>query len=410
MKQRIKVSLNRVKIDYNKIVNYLIMLYALILPLSRAGVVFVSALLLIVWILEGDFRRKYLLLSQSKVVMALGLFIVYNIISFLWSDNLINAFEYVKKYWYFTPMLVMLTSLKKELIAKTLSLFILGMFISEIIAYGVYFELWEFKRATPQNPTPFMHHIEYSIFLAFTSLVLLGRIFREARIRYRFIYGLFFMTITGNLFLTAGRTGQLAFIVGLFVLAMTSFKNKIKAFLIFTSLSVGLLGIAFNVSTTFHERVMTAKMSMTSVVEEGKYCTSWGSRIGAWMVSKDIIEAHPIVGIGIDDNMQAFYSLIVTKYPEMVCSGITLVHMHNQYLQILTQTGLIGLVLFLAIFYRLGALQIKSYEYRQMKYIYLSVTLFAFISEVLLHRQFGMALFALIVGILLAQYRVENEA
>ena len=84
--------------------------------------------------------------------------------------------------------------------------------------------------------------------------------------------------------------------------------------------------------------------------------------------------------------------------------------MHNQYLQILTQTGLVGLFLFLAIFFYIAKLEIRNKEYKQMKAIYLSVTLFAFVSEVLLHRQFGMALFALIVGILLAQHRVENEA
>jgi len=386
------------------------MVYAFILPLSRAGVVFLSGVLLIIWLLEGEFKRKYLLFSKSKIIIALGLFILYNIISFLWSDNIVNAFEYVKKYWYFFPMLIIFTSIKKELISKALSLFILGMFISEIIAYGVFFELWEFKRATPQNPTPFMHHIEYSIFLAFTALILLGRIFSEESVKYKLIYTPFFITITGNLFLTAGRTGQLAFIVGLFILAMTSFKNKIKAFFIFTVLSVGLLGIAFTFSSTFHDRIMTAKTSLVDVVKQEDYCTSWGSRIGAWVVSQDIIREYPIIGIGIDDNMQEFYRLIERKYPAMVCSDIdVLVHMHNQYLQILTQTGAIGLALFLLIFYMIGKLEIKDSEFKQMKYIYLAVTLFAFVSEVLLHRQFGMALFALVIGLLLAQNRVEDE-
>jgi len=388
----------------------MIVAYAFVLPLSRAGVVLISVLLIVLWLLEGHFRRKYFLLSKSKIIMAIALFILYNVISFFWSDNLNNAFEYVKKYWYFFPMLVIFTSIKKEYIPKTISAFILGMFVSEIIAYGVFFELWHYRKATPQNPTPFMHHIEYSIFLAFTSLVLLGRIFREEAIRYKIFYSIFFITITGNLFLTAGRTGQLAFILGLFVLAMVTFKNKIKALFIFAVLSVSLLGLAFTWSNTFHDRIITAKRSLVNVAEQGNYCTSWGSRIGAWKVSREIIEDYPIIGIGIDDNMQAFYRLIGSKYPEMICGGNTLVHMHNQYLQILTQTGLVGLFLFLAIFFYIAKLEIRNKEYKQMKAIYLSVTLFAFVSEVLLHRQFGMALFALIVGILLAQHRVENEA
>jgi len=403
------VALNNKNIAYNKYINYLIIIYAFLLPLSRAGVVFLSGVLVLVWLIEGKFQEKYQLLKQSHIILALFVFIVFNIVSFMWSDNIPNAFEYVKKYWYFLPMLVIFTSIQKEYIAKTLSAFILGMFISEIIAYGVFFELWHFKHATPQNPTPFMHHIEYSIFLAFTALVLLGRIFREKDIRYKILYSIFFTTISGNLFLTAGRTGQIGFILGLFVLAMVSFKNKFKAFIISMLLGAFILSVAFSLSSTFHNRMMMAQNSLLNSIEAKKYCTSWGSRIGAWVVSKDMIRSHPIVGIGIDDNMQEFYKLIKAKYPEMICNEKPLVHMHNQYLQILTQTGMIGLILFLLIFYMIAKLEIKSYEFRQIKYIYLTVVLFAFVSEVLLHRQFGMALFALIVGLLLAQNRVENE-
>ncbi len=401
---------NKMKyIKYNQYINSLIVMYAFLLPLSRAGVVFFSMLLIILWVLEGNFKVKYLLLSNNKVIVALVVFIIFNLLSLFWTDNIPIALQYVKKYWYFSPLIIIFTSIKKEYIPKTLSAFILGMFISEVISYGVFFELWQFKNVTPENPTPFMHHIEYSIFLAFTALVLLGRIFNAEEIKYKLLYAVFFITITGNLFLTAGRTGQLAFILGLFVLAMISFKNKFKAFLIFTVLSTFFLGIAFNFSSTFNERVMTAKNSLVNVVEESNYCSSWGSRIGAWIVSTDIITEHPVLGIGIVDNMQEFYNIINTEHQEMICSGNTLVHMHNQYLQILTQLGAIGLVIFLSIFYMLARLKLKEKEYRNIKYIYLTVVLFAFVSEVILHRQFGMALFALVIGLLLAQNRIENE-
>ena len=65
------------QINYNQTINYLIVAYAFILPLSRAGVVFLSALLVLLWILEGDFKKKYLLLSQSKVIQALLAFILF---------------------------------------------------------------------------------------------------------------------------------------------------------------------------------------------------------------------------------------------------------------------------------------------------------------------------------------------
>lgn len=396
-------------ITYNQYINALIVTYAFMLPLSRAGIVFFSMLLIILWVLEGNFKEKYSLLSKSKFILALVIFILFNLLSLFWTDNVPIALQYVKKYWYFSPLIIIFTSIKREYIPRTLSAFILGMFISEVISYGVFFELWQFKNVTPENPTPFMHHIEYSVFLAFTALVLLGRIFNAEEIKYKLLYAVFFITITGNLFLTAGRTGQLAFVLGLFVVAMISFQNRLKAFFIFSVLSVTFLGLAFNFSSTFNERITTAQTSLVNVVEKSNYCSSWGSRIGAWMVSTDIIAEHPIVGIGIVDNMQEFYNIINTEHQEMICSGNTLVHMHNQYLQILTQLGAIGLIIFLSIFYMLSRLKFKDGEYRNIKYIYLTIILFAFVAEVILHRQFGMALFALIVGLLLSQNRVENE-
>lgn len=401
--------LSKIHLDYNTYLNNLIVFYAFLMPLSRASVVLFSALLLIFWVLEGDFERKYKLLFNNKVIIALLLFILLNIVSVLWSDNTQEAFIYVGKYWYFLPILVLYTSLKKAYIPKVISAFIFGMFISEMISYGIFFELFHFNDTTPQNPSPFMHHIEYSIFLAFTALILLSRIFNEGDVKYKLLYTFFFITISGNLFLTAGRTGQFAFVLGLFVLALLSFQNKIKAFLISLMLTFIIIGVAFNVSKTFNERVMVGKDNLVNVVKNRDFCTSWGGRVGAWILSKDIIAQSPLIGVGPVDNMKEFHALIDKKYPEMACMHMSFMHIHNQYLQIFTQLGLLGLIVFLGMFYFIGTLPLQAGEYRNIKYIYLTVLLFAFMSEVLIHRQFSMGLFALIVGVLLAEYRAENE-
>jgi len=346
---------------------------------------------------------------QTKVILALFAFLFFNICSLLWSDEIYNAYNYLLKYWYFLPMIVIFTAIQKIYIAKVLSAFILGMFISEIISYGVFVELWTFKHATPQNISPFMHHIEYSIFLAFTALIVLGRIFASAQFKYKFMYSFFFMSITGNLFLTAGRTGQLAFIMGILVLAFIHFKNKLKAFLIFSLLSIGILGSAFNLSETFHTRILDAKINFINALEKEIYCTSLGARMGAWIVASDIIKENPILGVGIIDNMTVFHSKIDEKYPKMKCMHNSFMHMHNQFFQISTQLGLLGLFIFLFLFYSILKIPLLSQEYKNIQYVYITVILCAFIPEVLFHRQFSMALFALIIGLLLAQNRSENE-
>ncbi len=396
-------------VDYSQYINYIAVAYAFTLPLSRAAISLFGILFIVLWILEGNFKKKYVFLIQSKMVLALLAFLFFNILALLWSDDVVKALSYIKKYWYLIPILVMLTSLKKEYIPKIVSAFILGMLISEVISYGVFFELWQFKYATPTNLSPFMHHIEYSIFLAFTALLLLGRIFNNGTIGSKIFYTLFFITVSGNLFLTEGRTGQFAFIFGLFVLAMISFRNRFKSISIFLVLAGIMLILAFNLSTTFHDRTIMGKESLISVVQNEDYCTSLGSRVGAWIISKDIVIHNPALGVGIYDNMREFHTIIDEKYPKMQCMHNTFMHVHNQYLQVLTQLGFVGLFFFLAIFYSLVKLPIDNRELKNMKYVYLTILLFAFMAEVVFHRQFSMALFTLVAGLLLAQNRIENE-
>jgi O-antigen ligase len=389
---------------------YLTLLYALTLPLSRAAIVFFSILLILLWLIQKKPKESYQRVFSNRVIIALVSFLLYNLLSLFWSDDIINGFDYILKYWYFLPMIVIFTTIKKSQIPSVLSAFLIGMFISETISYGVFFELWTFKRATVENISPFMHHIEYSIFLALTALIILERILSNPSIKTKLFYGLFFLTVTGNLFLTAGRTGQLAFILGILILALTSIKNRLKAITLFTLLSTSLLVSAFYLSNTFNQRITDAKDNFIHAVVNQYYCTSLGARIGAWIIATDIIKEHPIVGVGIVDNMTRFHEIIDEKYPEMKCLHVAFMHMHNQFFQIATQLGILGLTLFLWIFYEILRLPIASKPYRHLKYFYIAMLLFAFLPEVLLHRQFSMALFALIAGILLAQSKEADDA
>lgn len=397
------------ELDYTKYINILAVAYALVLPLSRAGISLLTAFLIALWFFEGNFKTKIISVLSNNVIKIILLFLLLNLLSLLWTDYFLESLNYIKKYWFFSPLVIFYTSLNKEFIPRVLSAFILGMFISEIISYGVFFDIWSFMHATSENPSPFMHHIEYSVFLALTGLILLGRIFNTDEMKYKLMYILFFVTVSGNLFLTAGRTGQFAFIIGLFVLASISFKSKFKAFIISMGLTVVIIGIAFNISETFQERLIIGKNNLVNVVQKADYCTSWGGRVGSWIVSKEIIKENPLLGVGLIDNMKAFHSIIDTKYPEMKCMHQSFMHTHNQFLEVLTQIGMAGLLIFISIFYMLIKLPITKGEYRNIKFIYVSVLIFAFIPEVIFHRQFSMALFALIVGLLLAQYRIENE-
>jgi len=396
--------------NINIYIGYLAIVYAFILPLSRAGIGIVGALMLILWIIDGNFKAKLSRYLDNRVTRYLIIFISLVFISLLWTkiENIKIALDIDRRYWYLFPLFIFFTTLPKEYLSKVLSAFILGMFVSEIIAYGVFFDLWEFGRATKSDPSPFIYHTEYSVFLAITSLILLNKIFYQNNLKVKFFYTIFFLTVTGNLFLTNGRTGQLAFLFGLFTLSIISFKNRLQALIIFLLISTMVFTAGFNFSKTFHNRIILAKVNLFNSVKKQDYCTSVGNRIGAYIVAWDIIKKNPIFGVGYQDNMDKFREIVKDKYPLMKCMYY-LPHFHNQFLQIWTGGGVISLIAFLFIFYYLYKLPIKNVEWSNIRYIFLSINLMSFIPELPWGVQFSLSLTALFIGLILAQYRAENE-
>jgi len=405
------------KFDAGEILNYLYVLYAFTLPLSRASTAIATALILILFIFSPEQRRKVVDIWRMPAAKWIVIFVFYYFLSLLITTTPGHSWEqwkeglrYLVPYLYLLPAGVMAVTMKKHYLVIVLSAFLAGMLVSEILSYLIYFGIWEKKRflISALNPTPFMHHIQYSTFLALTALLLLDRIIREVHRRYQLFYALFFFAVVGTLFLINGRTGQVAFLLGLFVLAFAQFKNKIKALTIALLLTVVVIGGAYSLSENFRGRVQVAQSDIVNMVENNNYQTSLGYRVGVTILSFPLIEKHPILGTGVVDTMQ----MIRDGACECFANDYWLKranHLQNQYLQILVEIGLVGLGLLLVMLYRVARIPLQSEAYRNLKIILMSVFLFTMFSDIQLHIQFTAGLFALITGVLLAQSRVEQE-
>ena len=218
---------NKIKFDVEKILYYLIFAYAFFIPISRAGIGVFSVLLILIWLFKPTFKEDIKYLKSNKFVIVFVFFILYSFVGSLWSDDILYAMNYVKKYWYYLPIFVIATTLKREQISYVFSAFLLGMLISEVISYGIFFEWWQWKNCIPLNPTPFMNHIQYSYFLVFAAFVLLYEALSHEEGKKRFIYGLFFITMTSNIFINAGRISYITFIVGLVLFFFLKVKSKL---------------------------------------------------------------------------------------------------------------------------------------------------------------------------------------
>jgi O-antigen ligase len=245
-----------------------------------------------------------------------------------------------------------------------------------------------------------MHHVLYSIFLAVTTILLLWQLFDQnisAKIK---AFEFFFLTSTTiNLFLNGGRTGQLAFLLAIFVFTVTYFGFQ-KKYLLRTFIGVTiLLTLAYQFSPIFHARVHQG-LSDIKGIAKGNLNNSWGLRIAMKKVVLEIIKDHPLLGVGVGDVLNEFRHYQKNSDMKQYRFLSTTTHVHDQFLQIVLQTGLIGLVFFILFLYHLFKTDYGDPFTKAIAYSILTIFIFSFFTDVPL-RSFTAGLFGFIVGYLL---------
>jgi O-antigen ligase len=391
------------KLNFDYLYFYTTITLAFLLPLAKGVISSFTILLALIWLIEGDYKRKLYEIISSKLLLAFLAFLAFSFLSILWSDNLHTAFNVAKKDLFWLVIFILATSLKKERIQPVITAFIVGMFVSEIIAYGVFFELWTFKKATPQNPTPFMNHIDYSVYMAFTAILLLNRIFaNHYSNREKIIFTLLFLTVVGNLFLTEGRTGQIALLISIAVMSIIHFKLSFKSLALCTFLLLALFTSAYNLSNSFKEKTNT---TYNNIQRTGNldFNNSFGIRIAYWITTYSIVKESPVIGVGLGDYIDETKKEIeLNNYPyfdDYVKTFLSEHHPHNQYLLVVLQMGLIGLFLLFYLFYRILKQDMEDPETKELSILFVTIFLTASLADPPLLKQFQLSLFILFTGL-----------
>jgi len=387
---------------YSELLNILFVVYALLLPFSNAFSTHTGPyLLLFFWVLEGDFGRKLAKIRSEKAVWFLLLFFFINLLSMLWTTNIHEGIYNLKFYFAITVVFITFyTSMKERYLLPVIFAFLIAMFISEVVSYGVFLEWWTTKHSSPSMPTPFMHHVPYSIFLVVTIFLLLGQILnKKISLSLRIFEAIFLLSATVNLFINGGRTGQLAFIFALFVFVISYYGTKIKYIVLTFCVLLLVFVSAYMFSPVFHKRIDQAVVDIYKI-KEGNLKSSWGSRIAMKIVSYSILEQHPFVGVGIGDVKDEFKKAYETETLKKYKFSYNTHHVHDQYLQIMLQTGLLGLIPFILFIWFLFTAKYKNPLPKSTLLAILTVFIFSFSADVPL-RNYLSGLFAFATAFLL---------
>jgi len=414
----LKTSAKNILNFCTKVKNFLLIIFAFIFPISLAAANILLGILILCWIIEGNWEFKFKKIKNNKLIWIIYLipFIlaVSTLLSssstngFLVSSGYKNEYQFIFKHflWLNSLFLILITS--EVNVKKILSAFLLGMFFNEIVSYLIFFHLIDinfFKNlgllsrgVKYYDPSPFMHHTFYSLFLAVSILIILDNL-KNFNGLLKILAIIFLISATINLFINGGRTGQLAFFLGIIVYITLKYK-KLKYIIGSIMLLITVFIGAYYFSPIFKNRINKGVNNIEKVWMENNYNTSWGVRIGIDKMSIEILKEPKnfLFGLGAGEAKKSFFEY--AKQDKNIYKAIKIVkHLHNQYLQLWIDGGIMAFLLIILYF-------VYLYKYSPIPLTVgiIAIFAFSFIADVMLYRPKPYILFLFISAVLVKLY------
>jgi O-antigen ligase len=217
------------------------------------------------------------------------------------------------------------------------------------------------------------------------------------------IIGILLIFLVFFLFQLGGKMSIISLILLSFVACILIIINSKRWIIgvLFFLIPISILLITLNFSANLQNRVQ-ALLNVENYQVGDNYWNSIGSRITALHCTYEVFKISPIIGTGIGD-VQNDLDVCNEASEFQTLKGM---NSHNQYLQFLLGTGVIGLLLFVA-----GLFSLTWFAYRQKNQLYLCfIFLFAFccLTESLLERQQGIMFFSFFSSLLF--FNVQRQS
>lgn len=306
-------------------------------------------LLVLCWAACGEWRERFHRIIANPVALSALLLFGWLLAGSFWGlGSLDERMLAVKKYadLLLIPLLISMTIDAQErnraLLALAASL-VVTLVLSLVLGSGVLPTGWIIG-CDPLNPCAFKKHTTHNVLMAFGGLLFGVLAWRSQDKWAQRGWGLASILAAGNVLLMVhGRTGYVV-LAGLAILVFHMILGWRGILAAIVALSVSF-STAYQVSSTFHERVDLAVSSITewnpevAVVEDAV-----GWRLEFFYHTAEIIQDHPLMGVGTGGFVHAYRARVGQAGFDVPP------HPHNQYLFIMAQVGIVGLGLLLWLF------------------------------------------------------------
>ncbi|WP_291011754.1 O-antigen ligase family protein [Hydrogenophaga sp.] len=320
-------------------------------PISRSLFIVTGLLFALGWMVQGQFQTKAALLAKQPVTAPLlllaGIVVCWSVFSPAPWDAILTS---LKVYSKLLLVLMILFTLTEER-WRNRAWWAFGISMSIVVASTYANVLLDLPWSKTQNQglgqdhSVFIEHVSQSVMTAVAVAWILQHATTCKTWAGRFAWGsAAVLAFCSVLFLLAGRSGLVAMaLVTVVFIALATPKSKRLP----VTLAAGLIGLAAMVSSPLiKDRIL---LGYHEVINYQPFeLTSLGARIDMWRFALDRTLDQPLLGSGIGTYHQQAAKHF--GHCTWVCD-----HPHNQYLFFGMELGLPGLLAFVWLLWRIGA-------------------------------------------------------
>jgi O-antigen ligase len=329
--------------------NFFFILLAVSIPTSVALTNIIIGIFTFLWIIEGGFVEKFKIIKSSKWILSLIALVILYFFGLSYGEYHSDDHYVIKRVLlllFFIPIIT--SNFNQSTIRYSAHIFLFINLIAAIFAISINHNfispLFEHKTSI----SAFILYNYHNILLSFSSL-LSFIFFTKSKSKYAFLYLISIVVFSISIFTEAGRAGQLTFNV-FFLLFTLYFLSKRKVYsIVIISYLIVLNFISYNKSHIYKHRVK----NLTHIVQnDGELKNPKNQKIDNRYLfvktSIDLIPKKIFFGYGTGSFSSNFLNNNdnVLEYPNFEHKTP-----HNNYLYVLFELGLLGLILFISIFY-----------------------------------------------------------
>ncbi|MGE4511236.1 MAG: O-antigen ligase family protein [Sulfurimonadaceae bacterium] len=365
------------------VLNYTLISYILSLTLTYRLDRVIIGIMIILFLFNENLKEHLFSALKNKVVQAFLFFFAVVVLWSFGSEDFELALYHIKSYRYFLYPVLFVAIIRKEFINKFIYAFLIGMLINVVWSYLIFLDIASspFMRVANTN-LPLLVKSDHGFFVLVGLGYSLFRLltFKDTKIL-KLLFFIFFILESFNIFLTESKTSMLMYALMIFIVLAYVYRTKfLKISLLATSLIVFVYFLAFNLTNSFEKQMQGIKHEITLALEDHYFNTSVGTRIGFALLGTEILKEHFLFGVGTADHIASMRSKM-EEYPQLIKNksfnemyrclneGGRWASLHNFYLNIFIQFGIIGLIVFFHIAYRIYTHKYKNQDYQFMAFL-----------------------------------------